>query len=95
MAIERMAFTKDWNTGAVTVDRFVDECEFHGSIFEEADLSVIRREGMLVRISVANGSADYRIVDERPDGGNGMIYRAVKECDREPWAVPARPSTNR
>jgi hypothetical protein len=55
-----MRFTKAAD-GSVTVDRFDDEADFSIELLEGADPRYLARDGDIVTIRCANGTAEYRI----------------------------------
>jgi hypothetical protein len=60
--IETMTFTRD-DSGAVTVDRFVEECLISTRLLREASPAFVSHKGNTIRFTVANGEAEYHIVE--------------------------------
>lgn len=80
-----MQFARDYEAGMVILDgEWEPETLFSYELLEQSDRDILRRDGDEIRITVANGRARYKIIEEQPEYArvkavleSGEIYDAT------------------
>ncbi len=78
-----MRFKRDMQTGAVTVDKWDDTVLWSFELLEDMSSDIGTVDGDMIRLSVGNGTAEYRIVERNEQ--HGRARAVLEECT---WRCP-------